>query len=401
MIRRRAVVAAGAGATVAVLAAALLVARSADGSSPEKIDAGTHSCTTDGSGFCAGQAHELGTVPVSVVATAKAPITGTTVQTLDTDSFTATTFRVRAFKANGSALTNAAITYSYAAFSGPAPTPSSTPPSSSGSPSPSPSTSPPPPGGFPDATNTGTPAGTTLHTCATSITTAGTYDACQFTGDVVIRTAGVTITNSRIDGSVSGLNESLAGAVIRDTTIDCHCQSNGQNGTPSAVQYNNFTLTRVDLSDSGHGVAMGSNVTVEDSYIHGLGGDNDAHKDGVYVGDGTNSVIRHNNIECNDGPLAGCTAAVGLLTDFGDITYFTITDNLLNDIGSYCFYGSGGPQKPYSSNHITFTGNHFGRKDNAQCGFYGPVTYFDSSAPGNVWSGNVWDDTGAVVPPVN
>jgi hypothetical protein len=26
------------------------------------------------------------------------------------------------------------------------------------------------------------------------------------------------------------------------------------------------------------------------------------------------------------------------------------------------------------------------------------VTYFDSTAPGNVWSGNVWDDTGAPVP---
>jgi hypothetical protein len=26
------------------------------------------------------------------------------------------------------------------------------------------------------------------------------------------------------------------------------------------------------------------------------------------------------------------------------------------------------------------------------------VTYFDSNAPGMVWSGNVWDDTGVPVP---
>jgi hypothetical protein len=25
---------------------------------------------------------------------------------------------------------------------------------------------------------------------------------------------------------------------------------------------------------------------------------------------------------------------------------------------------------------------------------YGPVAYFDVNAPGNVWRGNVWDDTG-------
>jgi hypothetical protein len=399
----RALTLAGTGASAAVVIIAVAVLTSAtSASTPEKIDAGTHSCTTDGSGFCAGQTHELGTVPVSVVATAKAPITGTTVQTLDTDSFTATSFRVRAFRANGSALTGAAITYSYAAFSGPAPSPTPTA-STSASPSPTATTTPPPPAPFPDASNTGTPAGTVLHACATSITAAGAYDACQFTGDVVIRIAGVVITNSRIDGSVSGLNESLAGAIIRDTTIDCHCPSTGSNGTPSAVQYNNFTLTRVNLSDSGHGVAMGSNATVEDSYIHDLGGNNDAHKDGIYVGDGTGGVIRHNNIECNDGDQAGCTAAIGLLNDFGAghvLSGFTITDNLLNDIGSYCFYGSGGPQKAYGSDHITFTGNHFGRKDHAQCGFYGPVTYFDVNAPGNVWSGNIWEDTGETVPAV-
>ena len=270
------------------------------------------------------------------------------------------------------------------------------------SPTPTVSTSP-SPSGFPDASNTGTPAGTVLHACGTSITAAGSYDACQFSGDVVIRTSGVVITNSRIDGSVSGLNESLAGAIIRDTTIDCHCPSTGSNGTPSAVLYNNFTLTRVNLSDSGHGVAMGSNATVEDSYIHDLGGNNDAHKDGIYVGDGTGGVIHHNNIECNDGDQAGCTAAIGLLNDFGAghvLSGFTITDNLLNDIGSYCFYGSGGPQKAYGSDHITFTGNHFGRKDHPNCGFWGPVTYFDVNAAGNVWSGNVWDDTGETVPAV-
>ena len=251
---------------------------------------------------------------------------------------------------------------------------------------------------FPDATDTGTPAGVTLHTCPATITAAGTYDSCEFASGVTIKASGVTITRSKIDGPVGPPDGDLLGAVIQDTTIDCHCPSTSSSSTPSAVYGSHFTLTRVNLFDSGHGVAASSNIVIQDSYIHGLGGNTTAHKDGIYVGDGTNVKVLHNSIECNDGSAGGCTAAIGLLSDFGTITNWTIDNNLLNTNGSYCFYGGGGPQKPYRPNHITFTNNHFGRKDNAKCGFYGPVAYFDSSAAGNVWSGNVWDDNGQPVP---
>lgn len=267
-------------------------------------------------------------------------------------------------------------------------------------PTPTPTTTQPAPA-FPDATNTGTPAGVTLHTCPATITTAGTYDSCEFASGVTVNVAGVTITRSKIDGKVGPFDASLHGVVIQDTTVDCHCPSTSASSTPIAIYGSDFTLTRVNLFDSGHGVGPEDNVVVRDSYIHGLGGNTTAHKDGIYVGNGTNVQLLHNNIECNDGSAGGCTSAIGLLSDFGTITNYTIDGNLLNTNGSYCFYGGGGPSKPYKPNHITFTNNHFGRKDNAQCGFYGPVTYFDSSAAGNVWSGNVWDDTGQPVAAVN
>lgn len=283
----------------------------------------------------------------------------------------------------------------------PSPTPTPTPsPTPTATPDPTPT--PTPTGSFPDATSTGVPDGTVLHACPATITAPGTYDACQFSGGLVIKSSGVSVTRSLITGQVYDGNwqDDLKGLQISDSTIDCGCRSVGATDTPVAIMYNNFTLTRVEVLNAGHGVAMGSNVTVRDSWIHGLGNDTDAHKDGIYVGDGTNSVIDHNTIECADGPVhVGCTAAIGLLTDFAPITYFTITNNLLNTLGSYCFYAAGGPQKPYGSNHLTFTGNHFGRKFRANCGYYGPVTYWDSSAPGMVWSGNVWDDTGAPVSP--
>ncbi len=255
---------------------------------------------------------------------------------------------------------------------------------------------------FPDGNCTGVPPGVTLHTCSGNITASGTYDSCQFNGDITVRASNVIITRSLIKGSVeafSGFAGQQSGLVISDSTIDCGCQSNGSNGTPSAIQESNYTLTRVNLFNSGHGAAVKSNVVIEDSWIHGLGGNTEDHKDGIFSGDGNGVTVRHNTIECNDGPVAGCTSAIGLLTDFADIYNYNIVNNLLNTNGSYCFYGSGGPQKHFVSHDITFSGNHFGRKYYNNCGFYGPVTYFDTSQPHMKWENNVWDDTGAVVQP--
>jgi hypothetical protein len=243
------------------------------------------------------------------------------------------------------------------------------------------------------------PAGTSLHSCPTTITTSGTYDACIFSGDVAVKASNVKITRSEINGQVdagSGRSGEQTGLTISDSTINCGCLADDTH-TPSGISESNYTLLRVNLYNAGHGAAVSSNVTIQDSYIHDLGANTEAHKDGIYSGDGSHVVIRHNNIECNDGSKGGCTSAIGLLTDFSAITYYTIDNNLLNTNGSYCFYGSGGPQKPYSSNHVTVTNNHFGRKNSPKCGYYGPVTYFDSNATGNSWSGNVWDDTGELV----
>ncbi len=272
---------------------------------------------------------------------------------------------------------------------------------------------------WPDDTNTGyAPTGVTLHTCSTSVTAGNIYDSCQFNGDINITGAcknSVTITRGLIKGAVNvkgpngyeytpgnltpNANCDETGVTISDTTIDCGCMSQGVTDSPAAVSGLNFTLLRVNMYNSAHGVAPDQHMKVQDTYIHGLGGNTEAHKDGFYIGDGDHMVIRHNNIECNDGPVAGCTSAVAILNDFSNITYLTLDNNLLNTIGSYCFYGGGGPQKSFTNNtNIVVTNNHFGRKWHTNCGAYGPVTYFDSSGTGNVWTGNVWDDTGALVP---
>lgn len=236
----------------------------------------------------------------------------------------------------------------------------------------------------------------TLHSCATTITAAGTYDSCLFAGGVHINVSNVTISRSRITGQVTVPNEGVNtfNTVISDTTIACGCLANGSNGTPSAVWGYNITLLRDDIFGSGHGFAEEGNTVIADSWVHGLGGNNDAHKDALYIGEGSNMTIRHNSLECNDGSAGGCTSAIGILNDFGNITHLTITGNLLNTNGSYCFYGGARiPAKPsYAASYIVFTDNVFGRADNQLCGFYGPVTYFDVTTVGNVWARNAYVD---------
>jgi hypothetical protein len=226
------------------------------------------------------------------------------------------------------------------------------------------------------------------------------YDRCKFSGGVEVKANNVKITRSLILGQVDASGDGQHGLVISDTTIDCGCLADDTHA-PAAVSDSNFTLLRVNIFNSGHGVVVHNNVVIQDSYIHGQGANTDAHKDGVYAGDGTNVVLRHNNIECNDGSRAGCTAAIGLLNDFGPITDWVIDGNLLNTNGAYCIYGGGGTSKSYTASHITFTNNRFGRTYNQKCGAYGPVTYFDKNAPGNVWRNNTWADNSQQVAPEN
>jgi hypothetical protein len=250
--------------------------------------------------------------------------------------------------------------------------------------------------GWPGAGNTGTPQGITLKSCPLTLSKTKTYDKCKFSGGLEIKANNVKITRSLILGQVDASGDGQHGLVISDTTIDCGCLADDTHA-PAAVSDSNFTLLRVNIFNSGHGVVVHDNVVIQDSWIHGQGANTDAHKDAVYAGDGTNVTLRHNNIECNDGSHAGCTAAIGLLNDFGPITNWVIDDNLLNTNGAYCLYGGGGTSKSYTASHIVFTNNRFGRLDNQKCGAYGPVTYFDTGAPGNVWRNNVWADNGQQV----
>ena len=62
--------------------------------------------------------------------------------------------------------------------------------------------------------------------------------------------------------------------------------------------------------------------------------------------------------------------------------------------GGTCAYGGASGGKPYSndSHDVRFIDNVFERGASGNCGIWFAIFDFDLSRPGNVMSGNVWDD---------
>ena len=91
------------------------------------------------------------------------------------------------------------------------------------------------------------------------------------------------------------------------------------------------------------------------------------------------------------------------LPGFNAVEFNTVDRNLFvaNAKSAFCAFGGSSNGKPFSgsTNHIAFTDNVFQKGANGTCGSYGPITDFDRNAPGNVWSGNRWDDGTSLDPP--
>jgi hypothetical protein len=262
----------------------------------------------------------------------------------------------------------------------------------------------PPPGGFPSAATTGVPAGTVLsaYSGPCTITVSGTViDAKRINCSLDIRAANVVVTRSIITGTI-GTGDNSTGYSFR--IADSEVNVGNREGT--GIGAVNFVATRVHVTGGNRSVNCYNSCTVEQSYVHGQFRDDTGrvHESGIRMGQ--NSVIRGNTIVCdapNVPPDAGCSAG---LTGYGD--FAPVRNNLIEGnffaatTGGYCAYGGSSGGKPYSSQtrDIVFRNNVFERGPGGKCGYYGPITSFNSGLPGNVWSNNTWSN-GGTVPPAN
>ncbi len=106
--------------------------------------------------------------------------------------------------------------------------------------------------------------------------------------------------------------------------------------------------------------------------------------------------MRHNTVLLYGQQFAGGGGVSGALTVYADFAHaqnFTAEDNLISG-GSYVVYGgNSGDDYQAPSTNVKFIRNRF------VCGawLYGPVAAFSTSSPGNEWTDNYCDQTGAAV----
>jgi hypothetical protein len=247
----------------------------------------------------------------------------------------------------------------------PAPAPGPDP-----APAPAPSTT---PSAFPNASNTGVPAGTVLTPSGDiTVTVAGTViDSKLVTGCIFVQANNVTIKNTKVLGGNCyepiHITEPYSGLVVQDTEID------GQK-TPmcgESIGFQGYTIIRVNAHGCSDGprLAGALNITLQDSYIHDLSELPGDHGDGTQaygltLASGNSVKIIHNTIE------GGSNAAI-----------FT-ADNSSGDmiVDSNLLMGSNYPLKLYDQ-HVWVRNNLiYDNSGNEYSGFYGPVATFTGNA---------------------
>ena len=261
-------------------------------------------------------------------------------------------------------------------------------------------------GCWPTPDTVGVPKNVTLtpYTGSMVIQTSGTViDSKVLNGELRILADNVTIRNSLINGTVRNDLQYFPGSfTLTDTTIKV------PDGPYRGLQEGNFVATRVLITGGASAGLCVKNCTIQDSYV--VGGYVDTtgvnHMSGFRME--TDGIFRRNVIGCDApdiAPDAGCSAGLTGYGDFQTVQNNVLENNLFLPGGGYCTYGGSSGQgggKPYPNAHdIRFVSNRYVRGDSGKCGFWGPITSFDSAAPGNVWQDNLYYPDGASVRPAN
>lgn len=255
--------------------------------------------------------------------------------------------------------------------------------------------------GYPDETNSGVAPGTALKQVTGNVilSTAGaTYSNALVHGWIAVTADNVTVKNVHVVTSAASQDQTTApwgikvtgsNDVIENTSIG------GSDPTTNAVEYaifnaNSTLVAREDYLYNCTECYAGPGM-LTDSYVRANGTFPGGHIEGTYYGGGNGPLtISHNTIlGFAESKAHPATAVIYAYSDHGVVRDLTITDNLLSG-GAYTIYG-GGP----TAAGVSVTNNRFGRNYFAKGGLYGVLAYYP---PDIVWSGNVWDGSGAHVP---
>ncbi len=249
------------------------------------------------------------------------------------------------------------------------------------------------PASFPNASNTGVPAGHTLtiHNGTLTVDKAGTViDGLEVHGDINVTANDVIIRNSRV------LNRGDWGIIQRQgvhglQVLDTDVHGNGTDRLQFAVlnEGGMVTIQRCNFSVTSDPISTSSGL-ITDNYVHDpkyFAGDHiDMLQSDAGPPAGQQLIVRHNTFI----NTVDQTSALALFQDFG-VQHDAIIDGNLLAGGGYALYGGDGNKgTPYN---IKVTNNVFSRQVFPNSGQYGPVAYWNRNGSGNVWQNNVWQNT--------
>ena len=269
---------------------------------------------------------------------------------------------------------------------------------------------------FPNAANTGVPAGTVLKTVPGQVSSGPGWSYNATDKAVIVTVNGTVLSdlyipyNLEIDASnvtvknvevVTGGNFGISlthttGVTIEDSTISGQNLTSGRVNSAIDDVYGDSTGIVIEdnnISRFRTGVQVSAGL-IADNYIHNPGYIHGDHTNGIYVGGTTKPLMIYGNTIFND---LGQTDDISLDASRSgqDVANKIVVDNLLAG-GGYSIYG-GGARHDRTSN-IVIEYNEFGRLYYPKGGRYGPVAYFNLRQAGNVWSGTSPSGQAAEVP---
>jgi ribosomal protein L6P/L9E len=253
--------------------------------------------------------------------------------------------------------------------------------------------------GFPDATNTGVPAGVAL-TASNGLTlsTPGqVVSGLNISGTVYITASNVTLENCDINfGGYFGIE--LAAGVTGVTIQNCEINGQGLNGSAGSsgiqiLQGASATISGNNIYGAANGISISyplpGGITIEGNYIHDLLAPSATnHYNGIQFngssGVATGPLLIQGNTILN---TQGQTDAVMIDNYWGPVSNVTINHNLLSG-GDFTVYVDGHFNSSPMTN-VSVTNNVMG------VGTYG---YTDFNQTNPTFHGNIDDITGSSLP---
>jgi hypothetical protein len=239
---------------------------------------------------------------------------------------------------------------------------------------------------FPNATNTGVPAGTNLtaYTGPMTITTDGTViDGKIINGTLRVMADNVVIKNSQVN--YTGWWGIDAEGANNFTVQDSDIVGPGYSGDSNAGILGSGTFVRNDISKSENGIVLqdGSSKVIA-NYVHDLQDSAaDPHYDGISVQGGQDGVlIEGNTVFGRD------TSDVFIKNDFGPINNVTVNANYLAGDPGMTLYvdgrADGGPITNVSvtNNYMEKGGFDYFSIDNSDPVISGNIYLAEGQAPG-------------------